>query len=131
MKHILIFLLALITLQVNAQKVIQAGSFATTSALSDTASSIRAGFPIDTSFTSEDTPFYTLEDSFNITRFRYITVSLVANADTASRLSFPAADAAYEGTTFYVNGTGDGTTQLVFFNTDLNGNELTLTLLVS
>lgn len=96
--------------------------------LSDSTFSIRADFPIDTSFTSEDTPFYTLEDSFTLVRFRNITVSLVANADTASRLSFPAADAAYEGVTFYVNGTGDGTTQLVFFNTDLNGTELLLTL---
>jgi len=128
MKHILIFLSLLITVQLGAQKIIQAGTFATQSALNDTASAIRASLPIDTSFTSEDTPFYTLEDSFTITRFRNITVSLVANADTASRLSFPVADAAYEGVTFYVNGTGDGTTQLVFFNTDLNGTELNLTL---
>ena len=99
-----------------------------TDQLSDSTAAIRASLPIDTSFTSEDTPFYALEDSLDITRFRYITVSLVANADTASRLSFPAADAAYENVTFYVNGTGGGTTQLVFFNTDLNGNELTLTL---
>lgn len=128
MKQIITFLSLFLAYQVSAQKIIQAGSFATGSALSDTAAAIRADFPIDTSFTSEDTPFYTLEDSFTITRFRNVTVSLVANADTASRLSFPAADAAYEGVTFYVNGTGDGTTQLVFFNTDLNGTELTLTL---
>jgi hypothetical protein len=128
MKILFIFLLGLITFQVSAQKIIQAGSFATSSGLIDTASAIRADFPVDTSFTSEDTPFYTLEDSFSLTRFRNITVSLVANADTSSRLSFPAADAAYEGITFYVNGTGDGTTQLVFFNTDLNGTELNLTL---
>jgi len=125
MRFLILFLLPL---SLSAQKIIQAGSFATGSALVDTAAAIRADFPLDTSFTSEDTPFYTLEDSFTITRFRYITVSLVANADTASRLSFPAADAAYENVTFYVNGTGDGTTQLIFFNTDLNGTELNLTL---
>ena len=127
MKYILIFLLA--ASQVNAQKIIQAGSFATQSALNDTSSAIRADFPIDTSFTSEDTPFYTIEDSFDITRFRNITVSLVANADTASRLSFPAADAAYEGVTFYVQGAyGEGNTQAVFFNTDLNGLDLLLNI---
>ena len=129
MKHILIFLSILITVQLGAQKIIQAGSFATQPALKDTASAIRADFPIDTSFTSEDTPFYTIEDSFDITRFRNITVSLVANADTASRLSFPAADAAYEGVTFYVQGAyGEGNTQAVFFNTDLNGLDLLLNI---
>jgi len=108
----ILFILLLASLQVNAQKIIQAGTFATSSALSDTASSIRADFPIDTSFTAEDTPFYTLEDSFDITRFRYITVSLVAAEDTASRVSFPAADAAYEHVTFYIQGTySDGVTQ--------------------
>lgn len=128
MRILFILLLGLITFQVNAQKIIQAGTFATTSALSDTASSIRASLPIDTSFTVEDVGFYTLEDSIDISRFHNITVSLIAAADTASRLSFPAADHLYENTTFYINGTGDGTTQLVFFNTDLNGTELTLTL---
>ena len=129
MRILFILLLGLITFQVNAQKIIQAGSFATGSALVDTAAAIRADFPIDTSFTSEDTPFYTIEDSFDITRFRNITVSLVANADTASRLSFPAADAAYEGVTFYVQGAyGEGNTQAVFFNTDLNGLDLLLNI---
>ena len=126
MKYIFIFLLGLITFQVNAQKIIQAGSFATQSALNDTSSSIRADFPIDTSFTSEDTPFYTLEDSFDITRFRYITVSLVATDSATSRVSFPAADAAYEHITFYVQATTSG--QAVFFNSDLNGTSNLLTI---
>lgn len=129
MRILFIFLLALITMQVNAQKIIQAGSFATTSGLIDTAAAIRADFPIDTSFTIEDTGFYTVADSFDITRFRNITVSLVAAVDTASRLSFPAADAAYEGVTFYVQGSySDGTTQAVFFNSDLNGVDLLLNI---
>lgn len=129
MKYILIFLLGLITSQVNAQKIIQAGSFATQAALNDTASAIRADFPIDTSFTAEDTPFYTLGDSFDITRFRYITVSLVAAEDTASRVSFPAADAAYKHVTFYIQGTySDGVTQAIFFNSDLNGVDVILNI---
>ncbi len=100
--------------------------------LADSTAAIRADFPIDTSFTSEDTPFYTLDDSFDIKRFRYISVSLVANLDTASRLSFPAADSIYEAVTFYVNGAGGqdgyGTVQAVFFNSDLNGTDLVLSL---
>lgn len=121
MKYILIFLLGLITFQVNAQKIIQAGSFATSSGLIDTAAAIRADFSIDTSFTAEDTPFYTLEDSFDITRFRYISISLLGT-DTATRVSFPAASAAYEHVTFYVQGAySDEVTQAVFFNVDLNG----------
>jgi len=129
MRILFIFSLALITLQVNAQKIIQAGTFATTSGLIDTAAAIRADFPIDTSFTIEDTGFYTVSDSFDITRFRNITVSLVAAVDTAARISFPAADAAYEGVTFYVQGAyGEGNTQAVFFNTDLNGLDLLLNI---
>lgn len=129
MKHILIFLLVLITLQVNAQKIIQAGTFATGSALVDTAASIRADFPIDTSITSEDVSFYTLEDSFNIARFRYITVSLVATSGNTARVSFPVADEAYEHVTFYVQATNDnGTTGAVFFSSDLNGTQNTLSI---
>ena len=126
MKYILIILAVLITIQLNAQKIIQSGSFATSSGLIDTAAAIRADFPIDTSFTSEDTPFYTLEDSFSITRFRYITVSLVATDSATSRVSFPAADAAYEHITFYVQATTSG--QAVFFNSDLNGTSTLLNI---
>lgn len=126
MKHILIFLSLLITVQLGAQKIIQAGTFATQPALNDTASAIRADFPIDTSFTVEDTDFYTLADSFDIARFRYITIGLVAIDSATSRVSFPAADAAYEHTTFYVQATTSG--QAVFFNSDLNGTATLLTI---
>lgn len=97
--------------------------------LSDSTAAIRADLPIDTSITSEDVSFYTLEDSFNIARFRYITVSLVASSGNAARVSFPTADEAYEHVTFYVQATNDnGATGAVFFSSDLNGTSNTLSI---
>jgi len=133
MKYILIFLLGLITFQVNAQKIIQAGSFATQPQLADTAASIRAKLPIDTTIRVINKGTgggYEIADSFQITRFRYITITLEATGTSASNCSFPAADSAYQGVTFYIQSTNSSTanTQCVFFNTDLNGTDLTLNL---
>lgn len=133
MKHILIFLSLLITVQLGAQKIIQAGTFATQPALNDTAAAIRASLPIDTTIrilNANSGGGYQMADSFDIARFRYVVVTLEATGSSNSRITFPAADSAYQGINFFIQSTNSssGVTQCIFFSTDLNGTDLTLTL---
>jgi len=89
MKYILIFLAVLSTIQINAQKIIQAGTFATTSGLIDTAAAIRADFPIpkkDTSIYFEGN--YTISSIGDLSRFRNISIS-GAGAGTLRTITLP------------------------------------------
>jgi len=124
MKYILIFLLA--SLQVNAQKIIQAGTFATTSALSDTATSIRALTLKDTLVTITNVT-YTLEDSFDISEFKRAVFVLKATGSSSAILRVPAASDLK--TTIHVMAIdGSSGSCGLLFASDLNGSQLTSTI---
>jgi len=128
MRILFIFLLGLITFQVSAQKIIQAGSFATQSALTDTAEAIRLDLLVDTTITVENVT-YSIEDSIDLSRFRKIVFVLSANSSSAT-LRVPEASLDFKSTTIYVmalNSPG-GSCGLAFTGNDLNAFQLVSTI---
>jgi len=125
----ILFILLLASLQVNAQKIIQAGMFATQSALNDSTAAIRADLTlIDTTITVENVT-YSIEDSIDLSRFRKIVFVLSANSSSAT-LRVPEASLDFKSTTIYVmalNSSG-GSCGLAFTGNDLNAFQLVSTI---
>lgn len=127
MRILFILLLALITLQVNAQKIIQAGSFATQSALNDTADAIRALTLKDTLVVITNAS-YTLEDSFDISAFKKAVFILKASGSSSAILRMPLAIDTIKTTIHVMAIDGSSGSCGLLFASDLNGSQLTSTI---